>query len=147
MTIRRTIAQISIAGCLLLGLSAPTWATCTKPSGTYAGVFSGAIYNSSGALSSVLATEMTVTISANGSGTETETGKRNIGAGGVQYTSSTTFTAAQNVFNTTTCQGIVTLASGRVFIYASTNSGAEIRVTDYTNDGTVMVGVALLQKI
>jgi hypothetical protein len=147
MTIRRTIAQLSVVGCLLLGLSAPTWATCTKPSGTYAGIFSGATYNSSGAMSALFATEMTVTVSANGSGTETETGKRNIGAGGAQYTSSTTFTAAQNVFNTTTCQGIVTLANGRSFIYASTNSGAEIRVTDYTNDGTVLVGVALLQKI
>ncbi len=148
MTLIRSIARTALVGSLLLSLATPALATCTKPSGTYAGIFSGAVYNASGVLTMILATEMTVTVSSTGAGTETETGKRiNATSAGSQYTSSTSFTAAQNVFNTTTCQGIVTTADGRSFIYASTNSGAEIRVTDYTNNGTVLVGVALMQKI
>jgi hypothetical protein len=147
MKFSRTLGRLAIAGAIVLGANSAAWATCTKPSGTYAGIFSGAVYNTAGGIASLLATEMTVTVSATGSGTETETGKQITSTTAGQYTSSTSFTAAQNVFNTTTCQGIVTLANGKSFIYASTNSGAEIRITDYTNNTSILVGVALLQKI
>ena len=136
-----------VAAALLLGVVSPSLATCTKPSGTYAGIFSGASYNTSGGISALVATELTLTVAANGSGTMYETGKQITPTVAGPYSMTTTFTAAQNSFNTTTCQGIVTLANGRSYIYASTNSGNEIRVTDYTNNGLILIGVALLQKV
>ena len=141
------IGRLVVVGALSLGVIASAEATCTKPSGTYAGIFSGSQYGASGGIINVFATELTVVISATGSGTETEVGKKYFTGVVQRYTSSTSFTAAQNVFNSTTCQGIVTTASGQVFIYASVNSGGEIRLTDYTDNGTIFAGVGLLQKL
>jgi hypothetical protein len=122
-------------------------ATCTKPSGTYAGVFSGGYYNSTGSLLSFYASELTLVIAAAGSGSFSETGKSITSLAAGRYTAANTFTAAGNVFNATTCQGIVTLANGNSFIYSSTNSGGDLRFTYYNNDTNILVGVGLLQKI
>jgi hypothetical protein len=141
------IGRLVVVGALSLGVIASAEATCTKPSGTYAGVFSGGYYSSSGSVLSYFATELTLVIATTGSGSFTETGKSVTATTAGRYTAAFTFTTAGNVFNTTTCQGIVTVNSGNSFIYSSTNSGSDVRLTYYNNDTNILVGVALLQKI
>ena len=143
------IGRLVVVGALSLGVIASAEATCTKPIGTYAGVFSGAYLAYTGAWYSQTAELISIVVASDGSGTVTETGKTITGTASTsgRTTSSSTFTAANNSFNSSVCQGIITTLSGKVWIYASVNSGNDVRVAQYTNDTNLVLGIALLSKV
>src|SRR4029077_7209499 len=61
---------------LSFGIMGAASATCTKAVRPYARIFSGAYYDGTGALVQYFASDVTMTFSATGSGTEVEYGKQ-----------------------------------------------------------------------
>ena len=142
----KTFQSMAILGGLLsLGFITDANATCTKPVGTYAGVFSGGYYNSTGALVEYFATDITLTISAAGSGTEVEYGKQLTSAGLKKYTFSSTFPSF--AFVSSTCRGSLVTSGGETWIFSVVDSGNEIQITDYSAPTVILVGAAVLKKV
>jgi hypothetical protein len=117
---------------LAMILAAPAYSACTVPSGGYVGIGTGDVYSGS-TLTNHIESTFVMTVSANGSGTLSETGKTIAG----RYTASATFPArgtTGNTFNATTCAGSQTLSNGKVYVYTVNNSGAEIHWMYYGAD-------------
>ncbi len=121
------------------------FAACTKPSGTYVGSGSGYVVDTSGATVNFFSTTVSAKIAANGAGTLTEKGKNYVNSG--RYSATGTVTAANNVFNTTTCTGTLTATNGLVFLYTSSGSGAKLTFQYYTNDAYIYVYNFALDKV
>jgi len=129
-------------------LAAPmpaAFATCTKPSGTYVGSGAGFVINSSGTTTNYFSTTLSATLATSGAGTLTEKGKSYYYSG--RYSATASVTAANNVFNTTTCTGTLTSTEGTTFLYTSSGSGAKITFQYYNNDGVVYVYNFSLDKV
>jgi hypothetical protein len=133
----------------LLGLAlsvcfcAPAFAACTKPSGTYVGAGGGAVYQG-GAYVTSIAIAYTLTIASNGSGSVSQVGKR---IDGTSVSVSLTFPSSNNLFNQSTCRGILTMSNGSVNIYTSSGSGNEVMVVYYGNDDLYGDYVLVAKKV
>ncbi len=110
------------------------FAVCTKPSGIYVGSGAGIAYNTSGQFASMGVASLSLNITAAGALTITETGKTLAGV----YNQVLTATAAANVFNATTCKGIVTLSNGYIYTYTSAESGGVVTFI-YTKPDTLIL--------
>ena len=130
---------------LSLGLMGAANATCTKPVGTYAGAWSGAYYDGTGALLQYFASDVTLTFSLTGSGTVVEYGKQLTGGAVANFANSTTFTSF--AFIPTTCRGALTTSSGQTFTFSVVENAKEIQLIDYSKSEVILVGHAVLKKI
>lgn len=134
---------ISLALLAFSGTSAI--ATCTQPSGTFAGTGSGALYRS-GKIYSLISDSLVVTIAADGSGTIDEVGKNTSG----RFTSTSTMPAigtTNHSFNSTTCRGIFTSSIGNTFVYNVTGSGTKITFTYFGNDTYLALYSLVREKV
>jgi hypothetical protein len=137
-------------GAAFLLCSSLAYATCMAPSGEYAGAFSGAYVDANGNLLRDYALVMFLNFHSDGSGFESEAGKRNGGGVYGRFTAQNTFPAFGTLghqFYPDTCSGEVTLSVGTVWLYVVTNNGNTIKGTMFSNNSNMLVGLVQLDKI
>lgn len=144
---RKIILAITI---VLVGISNVN-AICTKPLGSYSGLFSVDVYNTStGYITDSFSSIVTITFASNGSATATEIGKRWGNSGTGRYTATWTVPAigtATHTFNTTNCRGTATSNLNRTWVYTSTSSGTKITGAYYGNDSVFYTNNFILDKL
>lgn len=119
-------------------------AACVKPVGQYTGSGSGMSYFTDGNMAQAAAISLSVNLFKDGSGTASEIGK-NYSSG--PYSFSWNVAAANNYFNTSTCQGTLTTSFGKRYTYTSSMGGKVITFIYTTNDNIFAMYSLRLEKV